>query len=156
MPALVSTRRTTPPRASPKSWMASPSYGVGGRRTRSVSMPVILICFLASAANAKPRLSGAAAVIANRFRLVIAHSLEYKAQGEFDLARLVGLPVVQEQLAEVGRGRRQGWVAAKQRMVQNIEGIGAELQIQSFLDLRALYHSQIEIGSPAVPQVAEI
>jgi len=54
------------------SWIAS-LYGSAGTRSRSVSSPVILICFFASAAMARPRLrlaeTGAAAAMVSRLRL---------------------------------------------------------------------------------------
>src|SRR4030095_726075 len=82
------------------------------------------------------------------------YTLELYPESELDTPRRIVLPIVADDLPEVGRGRRVVRVAREHRRILRVEGLEPDIGVDPFLDPRVLDHGHVVRGGPLVPDVA--
>ena len=81
---------------------------------------------------------------------------ETQSDSELDLAWKVQLAICSDDSAEVGGRHVEIWIVAENRVIEQVECFGPELDRPAFPNQRILGESHVVLAVPEVPQVAVV
>src|SRR3954451_20679975 len=82
--------------------------------------------------------------------------LEAEPDPQLDLSREVGLSVIPENLAEIGRRYVENRVVSEDRMIEQIECFRTKLKDHVFANRRILRERYVVFAPPEVPEIAVV